>query len=33
MSSIVSGNEVTKSFEMVLENLSDKEQMVIEKRI
>ncbi len=33
MSSIVSWNEVTKSFEMVLENLSDKEQMVIEKRI
>jgi len=33
MSSIVSGNEVTKSFEMVLENLSEKEQLVIEKRI
>jgi len=33
MSSIVSWNEVTKSFEMVLKNLSDKEQLVIEKRI
>ena len=33
MSSIVSGNEVTKSFKKVLENLSDKEQLVIEKRI
>jgi len=33
MSSIVSWNEITKSFEIVLENLSDKEQMVIEKRI
>ncbi|MDQ7022864.1 MAG: sigma factor-like helix-turn-helix DNA-binding protein [Candidatus Gracilibacteria bacterium] len=33
MSSIVSGNEITKSFEMVLENLSDKEQLVVEKRI
>ena len=33
MSFIVSGNEVTKNFEKVLENLSDKEQLVIEKRI
>lgn len=33
MSFIVSWNEVTKNFEKVLENLSDKEQLVIEKRI
>lgn len=33
MSSIISGNEVTKSFEDALINLSDKEQFVIQRRI
>jgi hypothetical protein len=33
MSSIISNTEVIKSFENVLENLSEKEQFVIQKRI